>query len=86
MQDLHSVDWQNIDDIPNQGKWIEAKICKVIDGDTYIAIYSFGSKIFKIRLRLSNADTPETSRSSDLEEEAGTKVTQYLQELIENKI
>ena len=57
---------------------------KVVDGDTVDVTLDLGFKLYhKVRVRLSDYDAPETYRpKSSVEFEAGTKVKNFLKDLM----
>lgn len=57
---------------------------RVVDGDSVDCIFDLGFNIkYKVRVRLVNLDAPETWRPvSNLEYVAGTKVKEFLNELL----
>lgn len=65
-----------------------AKVIRVVDGDTFDAIVDLGFNIcVKQRFRIANIDAPETYgvKKESEEYKAGKVVTERLKELIESK-
>lgn len=62
-----------------------AKITRVVDGDTFDAIVDLGFYIsFAIRIRLEGVDTPETWRPVNEAENAhGEEATKFVQDLVD---
>lgn len=65
-----------------------ARVVKVVDGDTFDATVDLGFKIYtEQRFRVAGLDTPETFKPSSPEEfELGKKATIRAKELLEGKI
>ncbi len=64
-----------------------AKITRVVDGDTVDALVDLGFKTYRmIRFRLTGFDAPESYRPKDKQEkEAGNAATEELKRMIEGK-
>lgn len=64
----------------------DAKVVRVIDGDTIDCIVDLGFNItIKERFRLYGIDTPETRTKDKVEKIAGFKAKLYVQDKIEGK-
>ena len=83
---LKRKDPEEVEMIPCVNTFVKAKIIEVHDGDTCKVIYRYGSKYFKTSIRILGIDTPETTRCSDIEKEAGLSVRDYVRSLILGKI
>lgn len=82
---LENINPKNIRDFPWQEEYVECYVYKVYDGDTVKVLLNYQGLIFKFSIRIFGIDTPEVSRCSTLEKQAGIKVKHYLKTLIENK-
>jgi micrococcal nuclease len=75
----------NIEEMINDYRY-DAKIIKVIDGDTIDAIVDLGFNIsIKERFRLYGVDTPETRTKNKKEKMAGLKAKAFVKKAIEGK-
>jgi len=83
---LFDIDPDTIPEVPRQNEEIPARICRVIDGDTFVALMCFDGFYFKTRLRLSGIDTPEVRTKNALMKKAGLYVKEQVEKLILNKI
>lgn len=72
--------------IPCVDRFIKAKIIDVYDGDTCKVIFRYGSKYFKISIRIKGIDTPEMKGGSEIEKEAATRIRNYARFLLLGKI
>jgi len=65
----------------------QAKILRVVDGDTFLAEVDLGFNLTaKLRFRLRGIDTPETFRpKTEAEKELGLKAKQFVAALISDK-
>lgn len=70
------------------GDFVIERIDRVYDGDTITVTLVDVHPLFgeKIGIRVRGIDTPEVSRKSDLEEEAGRKVRDYVKWILDEAV
>lgn len=93
---LHTLNPDQISNLPFKGQTIEAYVCQVYDGDTCTVLYYIGTHVMKINIRIADIDAPEVvvklkdkaqirQPIHDLEQSAGAKVRDFVRPLIEQK-
>ena len=48
---LENINCEEISDVPQQDKIIQAKVVDVYDGDTFTIVYCHGNEFLKLKLR-----------------------------------
>lgn len=83
--DLSKVNPKDIPCLPWLNRNVHVYVYSVTDGDTLKVLMEYKDEIFKFDILLDGIDTPEIIRCSSLEKEAGLKVKEYVQKLVEGK-
>lgn len=73
-------DPKTVDNVPLKDQLITAKVCKVIDGDTFKAMIKFGDQHLKLAIRIQGIDTPEIKNPA--QHSAALVVRDYVAKLI----
>lgn len=68
--------------VPNQNRVIDAKVMRVVDGDTYDCQFYYGLKIMRMKVRVMGLDTPE-KKGNELEKKASEVVSKYVKKYME---
>lgn len=82
---LMAVDLKKVSDIPFKGKHVNARIAKVIDGDTVKVVIMMGDCPFMLSVRVLGVDCPESTKrnaKSPLEILAGKAISQHVSNLL----
>ena len=85
IQELNSLNINQIKKFSFENYETFIKIIKVIDGDTIMAIFKFKDEFYKSNFRLNNIDTPEIHSKDITIKQLGLNAKQYLHDLIINK-
>ena len=77
---------KDVPPFPWINKFIYCKVYDVHDGDTVKVLIDYKNVLFNVSIRVQGINTPEISRCSELEKMAGIRVTEYVKEILENKV
>lgn len=84
---LKGLDPDAVDDIPHENEIILGRVVNVYDGDTCKVVFLHRGKYpMKISIRIMGVDTPEISRASEEEKEAGKLVRDQVSSMILGKV
>lgn len=78
---LMDLDLSKVDNVPMKGQWVMTRVAKVIDGDTITVVMIIGGYPFKVDVRVSGVDCPESLKrnaKSTQEMNAGVAVKKHI--------
>lgn len=82
---LLAVDLTKVCDVPFKGQMIDARVAKVVDGDTIKVVIMMGDCPLMVSIRVIGVDCPESTKAkakSVLEMNAGNAVKQHIYSLL----
>lgn len=82
---LMAVDLKKVSDVPFKGRHVNARIAKVIDGDTVKVVIMMGDCPFMLSVRVLGVDCPESTKrnaKSPTEMLAGKAITKHVSDML----